>query len=197
MSKNVQNKIDVGSYQHQFIYNIVHIHFCYNCVYLYGYCSFQFDYFNIFFLSPPIASDSLSSPFSLSSLIQFPLFPYSLPPLSSLESSKRIDTNYQILQTHSKSRSQTLQTHINYNQNCERKRRRKWKRRSRSSSNNKKPIHFIYSPFHLNKTHETYVWDMGERERDREREREFDCLNKGGCKINILMWLFLQIVCVK
>ena len=122
LSKNVQNKIDVGSYQHQFIYNIVHIHFCYNCLYLHGYCSFQFDYFNIFFLSPPIASDSLSSPFSLSSLIQFPLFPYSLPSLSSLESSKRIDTNYQILQTHSKSRSQTHRTHMNHNPNCERRR---------------------------------------------------------------------------
>ena len=106
----------------------------------------------IFFLSPPISSDSLSSPFSLSSLIQFPLIPYSLPPLSSLESSKQININYQILQTHSKSRSQTLQTHINYNQNYERrrgKRRRKRRRRSRSSSNNKKPIHFICSPFHL------------------------------------------------
>ena len=75
LSKNVQNKIDVGSYQHQFIYNIVHIHFCYNCVYLHGYCSFQFDYFNIFFspllshlilsLPPflfPLSFNSLSSP---------------------------------------------------------------------------------------------------------------------------------------
>ena len=75
LSKNVQNKIDVGSYQHQFIYNIVHIHFCYNCVYLHGYCSFQFDYFNIFFspllshlilsLHPflfPLSFNSLSSP---------------------------------------------------------------------------------------------------------------------------------------